>query len=372
MTFSKTLVAPGFEPVLDVFEETYSAGEELGAGFTAILDGEVVVDLHGGFADRDKTKPWDEDTIVPVYSTTKGVAALVVARIIREAPDGYETPVSLFWPEFAAAGKQDITIGQVLSHQAGLPGFKDPIDPDMWLDPPALAAALADTEPLWEPGTAHGYHPTSWGYLVGEIVQRLTGRSLGTILREEICAPNAIDFHIGLPKEEHGRVAEIMRPREMPQLGELNEYNKVAFLTKWASPSRGGAAWRSIEIPSANGHGSSKAVATLYGLYANGGKLGADQLIPEDAFGRLTARQVLGQDLVLPFVTEFAAGVMRNNLNIYGPNPETLAHSGWGGSLALGDPDRHLSAAYVMNRQSSYLQGDPRARRLVDALYGCL
>ena len=192
------------------------------------------------------------------------------------------------------------------------------------------------------------------------------------MLREDVCAPNGIDFHIGLAGEEHARVAEIMRPREMPQLGELNDYKKIAFLTKWASPDRGGAAWRTIEIPSANGHGTAKSVAQLYGLYANDGKMGGKRLIPEESFAALTRRQVIGEDLVLPFVTEFAAGVMRNNLGIYGPNPETLAHSGWGGSLAFGDPDRHLSAAYVMNRQSSYLQGDPRARRLVDALYGCL
>ena len=365
-------VAPGFEPVREVFEATFEAGEELGAGFAAILDGEIVVDLLSGHADRSKERAWDEETIVPVYSTTKGIASLVIASVIGELNDGYETRVADVWPEFSAGGKGETTIGQMLSHQAGLPGFAEPIDPGLWLDPPALAAELAETEPLWEPGTAHGYHPTTWGYLAGEIVQRFTGRSLGTILREDFCAPAGVDFHIGLPVEEHGRVAEIMRPREMPKLGDINEFNKVAFLTKWSSPDRGGADWRTIEIPSANGHGSAKSVAQLYGIYANGGALGGKRLIPEDSFAALTKRRVIGQDLVLPFVTEFAAGVMRNNLGIYGPNPETLAHSGWGGSLALGDPDRHLSAAYVMNKQSGYLQGDPRARRLVDALYGCL
>ena len=365
-------VTPGFEPVRDVFEETFAAGEEMGAGFAAILDGETVVDIQGGYAGRSRETPWNERTIVPVYSTTKGIAALVIARIIGELADGYETKVSTVWPEFSVAGKAGITIGEMLSHQAGLPGFREPIDPALWLDPPALAAELAGTEPLWEPGTAHGYHPTTWGYLAGEIVQRIAGRSLGTILREDICGPHGVDFHIGLPEEEHGRIAEIMRPREMPQLGELNDFKKIAFLTKWSSPSRGGAAWRKIEIPSANGHGSALGVAQLYGLYANGGMLDGKRLIPGDSFAELTRRRTIGEDLVLPFVTEFAAGVMRNNLGIYGPNPETLAHSGWGGSLALGDPDRRLSAAYVMNRQSSFLQGDPRARRLVDALYGCL
>ena len=365
-------VAPGFEPVRDVFEETFAAGEELGAGFAAILDGQTVVDIQGGYADRKKEKAWDEETLVPVYSTTKGIAALVIARVIDELEEGYETKVATVWPEFSAGGKGDVTIAEMLSHQAGLVGFSEPIDPGLWLDPPAMAAELAGLEPLWEPGTAHGYHPLSWGYLAGEIVQRISGRSLGTLLREDVCEPLGIDFHIGLPEKHHGRVAELMRPREMPKLGELNDYKKIAFLTKWAAPDRGGAEWRTIEIPSANGHGTAKSVAQLYGLYANGGAAGANTLISEDSFSSLTGRRVIGEDLVLPFVTEFAAGVMRNNLGIYGPNPETLAHSGWGGSLAFGDPDRHLSAAYVMNRQSSHLQGDPRARRLVDALYGCL
>lgn len=372
MSETRGFVAAGFEPVREAFSASFEAGEELGAGFAAILDGETVVDLQGGFADRKKERIWDENTLVPIYSTTKGIAALVIATLIGEPDEGYETPVSAIWPAFGAKGKADVTIGEVLSHQAGLPGFPEPIDPALWLDPPALAAALAAQEPMWVPGTAHGYHPLSWGYLAGEIVQRVAGRSLGTILREDICGPANVDFHIGLPEAEHPRVAEIMRPREMPQLGEMNEYKKAAFLTKWAAPDRGGAIWREIEIPSANGHGTAKSVAQLYGIYANGGMLGDRRIVPEAAFDALTRRRVLGEDRVLPFVTEFAAGVMRNNIGIYGPNRETLAHSGWGGSLALGDPDRHLSAAYVMNRQSNYLQGDPRARRLVDALYGCL
>ncbi|MEM5515644.1 serine hydrolase domain-containing protein [Henriciella sp. AS95] len=365
-------VSAGFEPVRDVFEATFEAGEELGAGFAAIIDGETVVDIKGGYADRKKETPWTAETLVPIYSTTKGIASIILAKAVNELQQGYETREADVWPEFSAAGKGDITIGQMVSHQAGLVGFVEPIDPGLWLDPPALAAALADIEPLWEPGTAHGYHPLTWGYLVGETVKRITGRSLGTILREDVCEPAGIDFHIGLPAAQHDRVADIMRPREMPQLGDINEFNRTAFLTKWGSPDRGGAIWREIEIPSANGHGTALSVAQLYGVYAHRGQLDGQVLLGAQAFEELTKRRTIGQDLVLPFITEFAAGVMRNNLGIYGPNPDTLAHSGWGGSLALGDPERHLSAAYVMNKQSNYLQGDPRARRLVDALYGCL
>ena len=365
-------VAPGFEPVQDVFEANFEAGEELGAGFSAYLDGDLIINLQGGWADRNKEKAWDAETIVPVYSTTKPIAALVLASLIDALPAGYETLVADVWPEFGAGGKDSVTLAEMLSHQAGLPGFVAEVDPALWLDPPACAAALAPLEPLWQPGTAHGYHPLSWGYLIGEVVQRIADRSLGTVLREDIAGPANIDFQIGTPTSEHHRVADIMRPRALPDLGEINDATRAAFLTKWAAPDRGGAIWREIEIPSANGIGTAKAVAALYGIFAHGGELQGRRIISETGFEALSEGRVKGQDLVLPYVTEFAAGVMRNNLGLYGPNPDTLCHSGWGGSLALGDPDRHLSAAYVMNRQSNSLQADPRATRLVQALYGCL
>lgn len=364
--------APGFEPVQEVFESNFAEDKELGAGFAVYLDGELIVDLWGGFADRKKEHDWNAQTIVPIYSTTKPIAALTLAHVIDALPAGYETPVADLWPEFAANGKAYITIAELVSHQAGLPGFVDPIDPALWLDPKACADALAPLSPLWETGSAHGYHPLTWGYLIGEVVRRIDGRTLGTILKEDITSPAGIDFQIGTPASDHDRVAEIMRPRALPDLGDINEATRAAFLTKWASPDRGGAIWREIEIPSANGIGTAQAVAQLYGVYAHGGMLGDTRVVSEAAFDALTQSRVRSQDLVLPYVTEFAAGVMRNNIGLYGPNPETLCHSGWGGSLALGDPDRRLSAAYVMNRQSNSLQADPRATRLIHALYGCL
>ncbi|MEM9225145.1 MAG: serine hydrolase domain-containing protein, partial [Pseudomonadota bacterium] len=169
-------VAPGFEPVREAFAANFAEDQELGAGFCAILNGETVVDLHGGWADRQKNKAWDGDTIAPVYSATKGISALVLARVIDRLPAGYETLVAEVWPEFAAAGKEAVTIAEMVSHQAGLSGFAEEIDPALWLDPPACAAALAAQKPIWPPGSAHGYHPLSWGYLIGELVQRIAGR----------------------------------------------------------------------------------------------------------------------------------------------------------------------------------------------------
>ena len=188
--------APGFEPVQDAFEANFSEDKELGAGFAAFLDGELIVDLKGGYADRGKTTEWSDKTIVPIYSTTKPIAALTLASVIDALPAGYDTPVIDLWPEFGANGKDEVTIAQLVSHQAGLPGFVEPIDPALWLDPPACAAALAPLAPLWEPGSAHGYHPLTWGYLIGEIVRRIDGRRLGTVMREDIAGPAGIDYQI--------------------------------------------------------------------------------------------------------------------------------------------------------------------------------
>ncbi|WP_291200572.1 serine hydrolase domain-containing protein [Hyphomonas sp.] len=365
-------VAPGFEAVEEVFAANFARGEEQGAGFAVLLDGEVIIDLHGGWADRGGMKPWDARTLVPVYSTTKGIAALILAMAVEGLPGGYETPVAEVWPEFVAAGKEAITIGEVASHQAGLPGFIDPIDPALWLDPPACAAALAELAPMWPPGTAHGYHPLTWGYLVGEIVARITGRTLGTILREDITAPLGIDFRIGLPATEHDRVAEILRPKALADLGEITPPRRAAFLTKWSAPDRGGAIWREIEIPSANGHGTASAVATLYHAYAHTGLIGGKRLIRPASFAALTSPRTDGPDLVLPMVTRFGAGIMHNNLEAFGPFTDGLGHCGWGGSLAIASPSRGLTCAYVMNRQSNSLVGDPRAVRLVESVAACL
>ena len=374
-------VKPGFEGVADTFMGNFEAGEELGAGFCALLDGEIVVNITGGWMDRKKTSAWGENTLVPIYSTTKPIAALVVAHVI-DGLDGvtFDTLVGEIWPEFACAGKENLTIAHVLSHQGGLVGFVDPIDPALWLDPPALSAELAKIAPLWQPvpdGTS-GYHPLSWGYLAGEIVRRIAGKSLGTVLAETFThtddsnAFDGIDFWIGTPASEHERCAEIQRPRELPRLGEMNEYKRAAFGTKWSAPDRGGAIWREIEIPSANGHGTAESVARIYGAFAHNGMIGETQVAGDETWADFLKVRTSGPDRVLPFDIEFAAGVMHNKTGFYGPNPNSWGHSGWGGSAALGDPDAGLSCAYVMNRQSAYLQGDPRAQRLFAAVYDCL
>ncbi|MGQ0533649.1 MAG: serine hydrolase domain-containing protein [Caulobacteraceae bacterium] len=363
-------VAPGFERVRDAFDA--GLAEEMGAGFAAIRDGEVVVDIWGGWANREHTRPWMRETIAPVHSTTKGVSAIVMALLVDEGLLDYNRPVAWLWPAFGAHGKDKVTVAQMLAHQAGVPGFVEPIDPDLWLDPPACAEAIAALKPLWPPGSASGYHPLTWGYIAGEVAQRAAGRSLGTILREDICTPLGIDFQIGTPESDHARASEIKKPTRAGDFGEITPPRKAAFFTKWAAPVRGSTQWRKVEIPSANGHGTALGVARLFELYATGGLINGSRIISQEAFDALTKRRWFGDDLVLPYKIDWRTGIIGNSNGVYGPNQEALGHSGSGGSVGFGDPVAGVSVGYVMNKQSHYIMGDPRSLKLIDALYSCL
>jgi CubicO group peptidase (beta-lactamase class C family) len=366
--------ADRFSRVRDVFEANFADGGELGARFAFAVEGEIVVDLMGGFADRQRTVPFGPDTLTALFSTTKAVAALMVARLVDEGRLAYDQPVADVWPEFAQAGKQDITVEQAMSHQAGLSGFPDQTDPAIWFDWEATCAKLAAMAPLFPVGSASGYHPVTFGYLAGEIFRRVDGRTMGTALREDIAQPFGLDLWIGLPDSEHARTAELMRPTTLPKFGEMNAAVKAAFMTAWAAPSgRGTDEWRRVEIPSANGHATAPALARLMGALANGGVLDGKSLISPAGIKAATAERILGRDLVLPYDISWGAGFMRNTPNFfYGPTAEAFGHSGWGGSCAFADPTTGVSGSYVMNKQGNALIGDPRAVRLIEAAYASL
>lgn len=363
-------VAPGFEPVRDAFDA--GLAEELGAGFAAVRNGEVLADIWGGWADRAKTKPWARDTLAPVHSCTKGVSAIIMAWLADRNLIDYEAPLAALWPAFGAHGKERVTIAQTLAHQAGVPGFLHKIDPALWFEPRACADAIAALEPLWAPGSASGYHPLTWGYLVSEIALRSADRSVGTILREEICAPHGIDFHIGVPERDLARCAEQRKPSRVADFGEITPPRKAAFFTPWSSAPRDSDTWRSIEIPSANGHGTALAVARLYELFATGGEISGERMLSPGGFAALTEPRFRGDDLVLPFNVDWRTGVMANSNRFYGPNEEAFGHSGAGGSCGFGDPKTGVAAGYVMNKHSHYVAGDPRSLKLIEALYACL
>ena len=363
-----------FAPLAAAFQANVADGAELGARFTLVERGQVVFDIWGGFADRARSRPFAADTLAPVFSTTKAIAAILIARLVDQGRLDYDQTVASVWPEFAEAGKAAITVAEVMSHQDGLAGLPEPMDPGLWLDWDVIVGKLAAMAPLWPPGTASGYHPVTYGFTAGELFRRVDGRTMGQALREDLAGPFGLDLWIGLPEAEFSRVAELERPNRFADFGKMTEIKKLAFLTKWAAPGgRGAGDWRRAEIPSANGHVTALSLARLMNALACGGDLDGRSLLQPQTVEALTRERIFGPDLVLPFQISWAAGLMRNVPNmIYGPGRSSVGHSGWGGSCAFADPERGLSGAYVMNRQSPELIGDPRAVKLIDTAYACL
>lgn len=369
---------PRFNAVKDAFAANFSDApeglNELAARFSVTIDGETAVDLWAGSADLAGSQPFAEDTLVPVFSTGKAVMALMIARCVDKGLLSYEDRVADHWPAFGAAGKDQLTVGQLMSHQSGLPGFDGGAEPEIWFDREAVLDRLAAQAPLWAPGTASGYHPITIGYLAGELFRIVDGRTMGAALREDFARPFDLDLWIGLPESEHSRVAQLRKPAAAPDLGPIDAIKKAAFLDRGSAPGgRGSTEWRMAEIPSANLHGTARDLARMLSIVATGGTLDGQTMLSADTLAQATRERIHGLDKVLPFDLSWAAGFTRNQgLDIFGPNPEAVGHCGWGGSMAFADPAARVSAAYVMTRQSPHLLGDPRALRLVEALYGAL
>lgn len=367
-------IAPGFEPLREAFEANFADGLELGASLCVIVDDQIIAKIHGGHTSRRKEQLWSDETLIPVYSCSKLVCAIIIAHLADQDKLGYNQTVSSLWPDFAAQGKGDLTVAQVLSHQSGLSGITDPdFTAQDWFDWDKTCAALAAQAPIWEPGTASGYHPVTFGFLAGEIARRADGRTIGAILREDFAAAHDIDFHIGTPQALHGRCADLVKPRQLAELGEINAATRAAFMNKEGSPSMADmTAWREAEFPASNGHGTAQGLARLATVLLDG-KINGMSYLSEDLLYAVAETRFSGPNLVLPFDLTFAAGVMKNTPNhFYGPHDSALGHSGWGGSCVFADPAQNLTFAYVMNKQSHHLIGDPRPARLIDALYRCL
>jgi CubicO group peptidase (beta-lactamase class C family) len=368
------LCPPRFAAVREVFDGHFTEKLELGARFALAVNGEIAIDLMGGWADRAERRAFGPGTLTPLFSTTKAVAALMIARLVGQGRLTYETPVAEIWPDFAAAGKGALTAGQILSHQGGLCGLEAPWTPAQWFDWDETCARLAAMSPLWAPGSASGYHPVTFGYLVGEIFRRVDGRTLGRALRDDIAGPRGLDLWIGLPDAEHARCAEMRRPPAMPDLGDITPPKRLAFLSSWSSPGGVPAdVYRRAEIPSANGHGTAPALARLMAILACDGVLDRQSFLPPGLAAEASGERISGQDLVLPYDISWGAGFIRNQgLSLYGPGAQAFGHSGWGGSCAFADPERGISGAYVMNRQSAELISDRRSRALIEAVYDAL
>ena len=367
-------VARGFETVREVFARHFETGQEIGAGFAMYKDGKPLVDLWGGHQDRQKTKPWERDTLIGVFSCTKYITACVAALCVERGDFSYDDKVAAHWPDFAQNGKGDVTIAQLLSHQAGLSGITDPDwQASDWFDLEKLEATLAAQAPIFPPGSVSGYHPVTFGPLVGGVIRRASGRTIGQILREDIAGPLGIDFYLGLPEAEHARCADLRKPSAMADFGEPNAATKAAFFNKHGSPGgRGITAWRETEFGGSNGHGTAKALARIAQMVLDGAIEGT-QFLSAETLGAFTQTRISGQNLVLPFDLTMAAGIMKNTPNhFYGPSDDCFGHSGWGGSCVWADRETGLTGAYVMNKMSNHLLGDPRPRALIEAVYAAL
>jgi hypothetical protein len=372
-------VQRGFETVRDAFKANFSrAGDdrEVGAALAVYVRGRCVVDLWGGHRDAAETKPWARDTLVNVWSATKGVVSIAVAMLVDQGRLSYDDKVAKHWPEFTAAGKDAITVGQLLSHQAGLNGFDTTATTEDLFDWDGTVARLAAQAPAWPPGSAASYHAITHGYLAGELVRRVTGQDVGGFVRDALAAPLGADFHIGLPLAHDWRVGEMVAP-EATSSAAIGAGGPPSVATRAvANPKLDAAApnrrdWRAAQIPAANGQSSAHGLGRIYAAIANGGKLDGATVISPSGIDRLRAVRHPGPDMLLgPRV--WAAGVSLNVLPNFGPHPETFGHSGWGGAYGCANVERGVAIGYVMNRMGTSLVGNPRSASLAASVFAAV
>jgi CubicO group peptidase (beta-lactamase class C family) len=387
--------APGFEGVRDVFRANFESGSEVGAAFSAYHKGHKVVDLWGGVADADTGKAWEEDTLMLVFSTTKGATAMCANKLAQEGRLDTDAPVVTYWPEFGKNGKEDIPVSYLLSHQAGLAWVDGEMTAEEALSWEPVIEALENQHPNWEPGTSHGYHATTYGWLVGEVIRRVAGRSVGTYLRDEIAGPLGLDFWIGLPEEHESRVGRLIsflppgvsidvkaseaatgEPDPITQLimaflgpdtmlGKALHAPGFAFTDQDIWNTR---AMHAAEVPAANGIADARSVARLYAACIN--EVDGIRVLTPEQVERATTQLTTGNNTVLMDMDiQFGLGFMLRSSLIALGGPSSFGHFGAGGSVGWADPEAELSFGYVMNRMDLGLAGDMRSFNLINACY---
>ena len=366
-----------FRSVEDAFRENFDRFGEVGASLSVIIEGKPVVDVWGGFADPDRTRPWERDTIVNVWSTTKGIVAGCAHKLVEEGKIDLEAPVAKYWPEFVQNGKDKLPVKYLLSHQAGLAAISEPLPPGSAYKWDVMTDALAKQKPWWEPGTKTGYHALTYGWLVGEVIRRVSGQSVGTYFREKMADPLGIDFQIGLPASDDSRVADIIPADPDPnnwffqQLSDPKSLQTAMIMNPPDLMMPGivnTREWRAAEIPAANGHGNGRSVAQFYSALATGKILG------KQALDRAITEQYSGVDYALGLPARVGLGfILPSEAYPMGAGKRNFGHSGAGGSIGFADPDAHIGFGYAMNRmlQENTLT-DPRWAALIDAVYASL
>ncbi len=382
---------PAFESVLKAFVDNFNQRGEIGAGLAVYQHGTCLVNLQGGFSDLERGHPWQEDTLCVVHSCTKAATALCLHHLIDQADLQLNDPVTRYWPEYGDAGKGGTTLSMLLNHTSGVPALKNPLPEQAFLDWPYMVRAIAKAEPFWEPGTQHGYQMTTFGWLIGEVVRRISGQSLGEYFKTNLAEPLGADFWIGLPQDEHHRVSKLVRYR--PQKG----LAPAAFTRRLMADPEGipalayfntgkfradSAESYSAEFGAGGGIGTANSIAKLYEPLANSGRLGDQQLFSEQQVAVMAETSIKGgEDRTLIMPTHFSLGFMKsmNNFERPGGAMESLVmgstafgHAGAGGSLGFADRALGLSFGYVMNQMGPGILVNERGQSLVDAIYSTL
>ena len=383
-----------FADVAAEFERNFAERGDVGASVSVSVGGESVVDLWGGHADAGRTKAWERDTLCVIMSCTKGAAALCAHLLAAAGELDFDEPVRTYWPEFAVAGKNDILVRHLLTHQAGLPALRDEVKPGGFYDWDYMVERLAAEEPFWEPGTRHGYHALTFGFLVGEVVRRVSGQHLGRFFADEVAQPLGIDLFIGLPDAELGRVASFL-PAPLPQPGDpvspymleaVTEPGSIPWLVmqnnggylvpgEWDSPAA-----LTAELPSSGGVANARSLEAMYRAVVHDRRIGRFTLEPEDIARMGAVQSAASNDAVLLGPGRWTFGFHKGAATARGVDPparialseEAFGHTGFGGSIGFTDPGADLSFAYVMNQMAGDMGLGPTGQSLVDAVYRAL
>ena len=370
-----------FAPVVEAFKENYRLDQEIGSSVAVMIDGKPVVDIWGGFRDAARTDPWDADSTVCMMSVAKGITGIAFNMLIDRGLVDPDEKVATYWPEFAQNGKQDILVRWLLDHRAAIPVLTtNKLWPGAMFDREAYVKALEEQEPLWEPGTQAAYHVHNQGYLLGEVMRRVTGKTVGPFVRDEIAGPLHAEYYIGgMTAEQQSHVAEVVpnmnarlfaaKDAEAPET-----LRNLAFRQNPDEPwhtTLNSPIWRTAEVASGNGHGNGRGVSRIYGAVARGGELDGVRLMSKDSVARMTTEQHNQTELLQERPYHQALSMLLNTPTaVYmGPNPRAFGHHGIGGSIGFGDPDAGIGFGYSLNKMHSVGDNGPRARRLIDALY---
>ncbi len=363
---------PRFEKMREVLAANIESGADVGASAAVMLEGELVVDIWGGWVDEAHSAPWQADTITNVWSSTKTQMALCALMLADRGQLDLDATVATYWPEFAANGKEGVLVKHLLSHTSGVSGWDQPITVDDIYDWERSTAKLAAQAPWWEPGTASGYHALNQGHLVGEVIRRITGKKLGEFFRDEVAVPLGIDFHIGLAESEFGRISNVIPPPPLPIDMSLLDPNMVVVKT-FTGPAPGAEAswtkeWRQADIGAANGHGNARSIAIPQSAISNGGVVNGLRLLSQATIDRIFEVQADGIDQVLMIPSKFGIGYgLATDAMPFLPAGIGCGWGGWGGSLVINDLEHRMTITYVMNKMESGLVGDERGSALVMA-----